>query len=189
MHPRTYLLAAVLWLILACPAQASDETRTVYPTATVPEWAVKMSLRIAARHWQTCQTPGAASIDWLYEPDLTGEAASAWTGDCRINVNTASYPMHYPGPFCDTIVHEYGHVSGYQDPLNTADPTHSHQDGHLMSASGFYVQANRVWTGVHWMCRPVERRAERESRKARAARRHHRPAKLEPGMRRGGGTV
>lgn len=175
--------------MLASPAKASDETRTVYPTATVPEWAVKMSLRIAGREWQVCQQPGAAAIDWLYEPDHVGEAGSAWTGECRINVNTASYAMHYPGPFCDTVVHEYGHVAGYQDPVNVEDPAHSHHDGHLMSASGFYIESNGEWTGVHWMCRPVERRAAREAVKARTARRHHRAPKLEPGMRLGGSTV
>lgn len=158
-------LLAVIFALTAQQAVAKNETTVVYPDATVPGWAVKMSLRIAARHWHVCQ--GAAAIEWIYSTELLGEGGHAWPGDCRIAINTGSYPVHSVGPFCDTVVHEYGHVSGYQDPLNVKDPAHSHQAGHLMSASGFYVRANGNWTGVHWLCRSVERRAERESRRPR----------------------
>lgn len=170
------VVLVVVFALSAQQAVAKNKTVVMYPSATVPAWAVKMSLRIATRQWHVCQHAGEPSIEWIYSTELLGEAGHAWPGDCRITINTGSYPIHWVGPFCDTVVHEYGHVSGYQDPLNIEDPAHSHHDGHVMSASGFYVQANRRWTGVHWMCRRVERRAERESQRARAVRRHHRRA-------------
>lgn len=176
---------AVVFTLTAQQAVAKNETITMYPDATVPGWAVKMSLRIATREWQVCQHAGEPSIEWIYSTELLGEAGHAWPANCRIAVNTASYPVHWVGPFCDTVVHEYGHVAGYRDPLNVQDPAHSHQAGRIMSADGFYVQSNGAWSGVHWMCRPVARRAARELRKARDNARHHRPAKWKPGMHRG----
>jgi hypothetical protein len=39
---------------------------------------------------------------------------------------------------CPALLHEYGHLAGYRDPLNPSDPAHSHNPRSIMWAYAHY---------------------------------------------------
>jgi len=58
--------------------------------------------------------------------------ASTVRASCRITLSDqASWPW---SQLCPVLVHEYGHLAGYRDPLNAGDPYHSHDPDDIMYA-------------------------------------------------------
>ena len=79
-----------------------------------------------------CSTvaPGVADADWKIER-AKAVAAKAWSDPCPGRVQILSAPPRQP---CPVLVHEYGHLAGYRDPLNPSDPFHSHDPDNIMYA-------------------------------------------------------
>jgi hypothetical protein len=62
-----------------------------------------------------------AGADWL---------ASTLPSQCRITLSATRRWTW--GRLCPVLLHEYGHLAGYRDPLNAADPFHSHEPRSIM---------------------------------------------------------
>ena len=67
--------------------------------------------------------------------------ASTIKGFCQVTLSDReAWPWKQ---LCPVLVHEYGHLAGYRDPLNPNDPFHSHDPDDIMHA---YIHPD-------WRCR------------------------------------
>jgi hypothetical protein len=75
--------------------------------------------------------PGRVQI--LYAPPKQpGWLASTIKGYCQVTLSDReAWPWKQ---LCPVLVHEYGHLAGYRDPLNPGDPFHSHDPDDIMYA-------------------------------------------------------
>jgi hypothetical protein len=148
------------------------------------DWQTDRAQLIAAKAWNN-PCAGKATLRLAAPPQSTWRA---WTyqGLCLIELSD-SQPWRWD-ELCPVIVHEYGHLAGYTDPLNPRDPYHSHDPKDIMAPFVHYDRRcddyGSAYLGVP---RPVEapsggvggavnaqrkpaKKAKRASRRARARR-------------------
>lgn len=90
-------------------------------------WRVQRAQAIAAQVWHhPCEDH--VTLSWGVTPD--GVVAQAFVDRCEVLFSTEATPWV---SFCTTMIHEYGHLAGYRDPTNIADPLHS-SDPHSVMA-------------------------------------------------------
>lgn len=112
---RALVLSFLLALAAAAPAHAG--------------WRLDRSKAIAAIVWRN---PCAGQVTVEVAPLPAEEFGEAYIEDCRIVLNlwaTRSWER-----VCATVIHEYGHVAGFRDPTNVADPIHSANPKSVMYA-------------------------------------------------------
>lgn len=74
--------------------------------------------------------PGCASVKQQYvgmPPPVLGQS----NPPCGIDYNRRRYFASF-GKLCSVTIHEWGHLVGFRDPRNTADPDHSIDPGSIM---------------------------------------------------------
>lgn len=112
---RTLGLAVLLLLIAAAPARAG--------------WKMQRAQAIAATVWNH---PCADQVDVLWARLGGGEDAAGDQVNCDVWLRANEPDLREWPYFCTVMIHEYGHVAGFRDPLNTADPSHSHSASSVM---------------------------------------------------------
>lgn len=127
---RTTLLAIWISALLASTAQAG--------------WRVDRAQRIAAVVWHhPCAGRVVVAIGPTHDrADGARVEAYADVPNCTIHFDALG-PAHDGRPwswqmFCNTMLHEYGHLAGYRDPTNGTDPMHSRNADSVMYASSYY---------------------------------------------------
>jgi hypothetical protein len=99
-------------------------------------------MTIAQAKWgtPTCGQPqllvrAPSAYEREYATSLNGRSPVAWADvdHCAIIVNP-EYRIYTAARRCHVIVHEWGHLAGYRDPANTADPLHSRDPRSVMYA-------------------------------------------------------
>ena len=102
----------------------------VAPGVADADWKIDRAKAVAAKAWND---PCPGRVEVLYAPPLEPSwLASTVTASCRITLSDReSWPW---SQLCPVLVHEYGHLAGYRDPLNPADPYHSHDPDDIMYA-------------------------------------------------------
>ena len=113
---RTALIATTLTCVLA----ASGAARA--------DWKLDRAKAVAAKVWND---PCAGRV----QVDIAAQAGADWLAStlpsqCRITLS-ATRRWRW-GLLCPVLLHEYGHLAGYRDPLNPADPFHSHDPRSIM---------------------------------------------------------
>lgn len=135
-------LVAMLVLLVSTPANAG--------------WKIDRATAIAATVWVN-PCPGGVEFRWTPLPDGVAAADAA---NCRLWIGTRQGKIEWPA-WCTTIIHEYGHLAGFRDPSNQADPDHSHDPRSVMFAYAHPVKGSGVvngrrvvtWSGVDPRCR------------------------------------
>ena len=97
-------------LVIALPVSAASA-----------DWQVERGQAIAAKVWND-PCAGQVTITYGVPPD---PAWMGWAEPWRCAVILSSTRRFTWMPLCSLLVHEYGHLAGYRDPANLADPTHS----------------------------------------------------------------
>ncbi len=93
------------------------------------DWQLDRAQTIAAKVWND---PCSGQVKILSAvPPQAGWRAWTYPGLCTITLSNA-WPWYWD-ELCPVVVHEYGHLAGYRDPDNPADPTHSHDPNDIMS--------------------------------------------------------
>lgn len=99
------------------------------------DWQVDRAQAIAAKVWND---PCAGHVTIAYgvpaKPSWIG-----WSDPWSCTVTLSSTVTFTWMPLCSLIVHEYGHLAGFRDPTNVADPIHSADPESIMY---FYVHTN-----------------------------------------------
>lgn len=94
-------------------------------------WRIDRAQQIAAVVWHhPCNDRVTVGVGPLEGEDVH---ALAYIDECRITLASA-YQWSWDKT-CFTMLHEYGHLAGYRDPSNVADPMHS-----LNPASVMYTE-------------------------------------------------
>ena len=112
-----------LWaLLLLCSIVA--------PGVADADWKIDRAKAVAAKAWDD-PCPGRVQI--LYAPPQQSSwLASTIKGYCQITLSDReTWPWKQ---LCPVLVHEYGHLAGYRDPLNPSDPFHSRDANNIMYA-------------------------------------------------------
>lgn len=122
---RALALATCLTLTVASSAQAG--------------WRINRAEQIAAIVWNH---PCNDHVLIIWEINVQDDAheAAAWADvpGCTIHINAnfwnePHYRIGWSWPLlCTTILHEYGHLAGFRDPLNPGDPFHSRDPTSIM---------------------------------------------------------
>jgi hypothetical protein len=123
---------------------------------TVPSAGVKVdaAMKVAGAKWgqPACGQPHVVwSTPAAYGgvgPDMS-PFAWADVARCRIVFNQEQR-IHTAVKFCHVLVHEWGHLDGYRDPRNAADPLHSSNPRSIMAADmrvdeGHPLAHPRLW--------------------------------------------
>jgi hypothetical protein len=109
------------------------------PTAATANagWKVQRAQAIAAAVWHH-PCADHVTIEWgdLPATGIAVSAAEAFDDECRIVF--AREPTTWV-EFCTTMIHEYGHLAGYRDWANTADPLHSSNPHSVMAQNTITV--------------------------------------------------
>ena len=121
-------------------------TLVVAPSTTQAGWRIERSLQVAQVVWRpSCGPVGV----YFGDPVAYGatENASGWvkSGTCAIGINR-SFSGEFED-FCDLILHEMGHVAGYRNPANPADPYHSLDPLSVMFTGDVNVRARNEVDG------------------------------------------
>jgi hypothetical protein len=108
----------------------------VAPGVADADWKIDRAKAVASKAWND-PCPGRVQI--LYAPPKQPSwLASTIKGYCQVTLsNREAWPWKQ---LCPVLVHEYGHLAGYRDPLNPSDPFHSHDPNDIMYA---YIHADR----------------------------------------------
>jgi hypothetical protein len=108
----------------------------VAPGVADADWKIDRAKAVAAKAWND---PCPARVQILYAaPKQPSWLASTIKGYCQVTLSDReAWPWKQ---LCPVLVHEYGHLAGYRDPLNPGDPFHSHDPGDIMYA---YIHADR----------------------------------------------
>ena len=102
----------------------------VAPGVADADWKIDQAKAVAAKAWND-PCPGRLQI--LYAPPKEPSwLASAVKSYCQVTLSDRE--MWTWKQLCPMLVHEYGHLAGYRDPLNPSDPFHSHDPDHIMYA-------------------------------------------------------
>lgn len=153
MHRAAY--AAVLIFALGVAGAASPTAQAGRPTAPQIR-GLDRALSIAERVWK----PACGKLQVIVQtPDHSWAGSEDWAGwaspgDCTIGLSTRTAQGPWP-LLCDTILHEAGHVAGFRDPTNIADPAHSRNANSIMFAFGVRTEMNGVYVDVDPRCRKL----------------------------------
>lgn len=102
----------------------------IAPGVADADWKIDRAKAVASAAWND---PCPGRVEILYAPPQQPSwLASTIKGYCRITLSDQE-----PWPWtqlCPVLVHEYGHLAGYRDPLNPSDPSHSHDPNDIMFA-------------------------------------------------------
>lgn len=121
----------------------------------------KTGMAVALKKWgePACGTPHfyvstPAAYAARFGTDNFGDSMPlAWADETRcaimINGNLAPVEIRTPVKRCHVIVHEWGHLAGYRDPSNTADPEHSDNPRSVMYGEDLVVES-RERIGKRW---------------------------------------
>lgn len=122
MSARALALAIVVLLALTGAARAATPTE------------LARAQTLAATVWHNpCAEQGVRVVRGMLPEDRDRGAAAADLLTCTIYID----PMFYDESLavvCTVLLHEYGHLAGYRDPTNVADPEHSSNPASIMSA-------------------------------------------------------
>jgi hypothetical protein len=93
------------------------------------DWQTERAEAIAAKLWgNPCAGAVTVRSEAPPEPDWR-----AWTYAQTCTVVLSNRPPKWQwDELCPILMHEYGHLAGYRDPLNPADPFHSHDPRDIM---------------------------------------------------------
>lgn len=181
---RTILLSLVLTLGLSAPSQAG--------------WRIDRAEQIAAIVWHN-PCGGHIPIQWDPAPSDMDPFADGWVdpGVCVIHLSTTAAPRQWED-VCDVILHETGHLAGFRDPANIADPDHSLNEHSVMYGGPFReddvrcAQRGRPFLQAHgqqssptistkscvaWCCKFMRSRTINPTRASPAARASAAPAR------------
>ena len=129
-------LTLALLLVLAAPARAG--------------WKIDRALAVAQIVWHPAC--GQLRVSFERPPADVAEAAGwAWSGDCTIRVNSQGSHRAFE-PFCQTVLHEAGHVAGMghsSNPRSVMYPYRRLDVGHTV----LHGRRVTVWPGVDSRCR------------------------------------
>jgi hypothetical protein len=115
------------WTALLAPALAAT-LLTGTGTARA-DWQTDRAQAIAAKVWND---PCAGHVTLGYAtPPSTDWRAWTFTATCTILLSDQPPAWRWT-ELCPVLMHEYGHLAGYTDPLNPSDPTHSHDPDSIM---------------------------------------------------------
>jgi hypothetical protein len=87
--------------------------------------------------WRIDRATAIANVVW-HDP-CSGQVALIWkptdqdaadVEHCAVWLDSRE-PLEWP-EFCTIIIHEYGHLARFSDPLNPSDPDHSHSAASVM---------------------------------------------------------
>jgi hypothetical protein len=96
-------------------------------------WRIDRAQQVAAIVWHhPCDDHVTVQVGPVVGDDVH---ALAYIDECRIVLNLpASFgaTAWSWNSTCYTMLHEYGHLAGYRDPANTADPMHSNNPDSVM---------------------------------------------------------
>ena len=112
-----------LWaLLLVCSIVA--------PGVADADWKIDRAKAVASKAWND---PCPNRVQILYAPPKQPSwLASTIKGYCQITLSDReAWPWKQ---LCPVLVHEYGHLAGFRDPLNPSDPFHSHDPNNIMYA-------------------------------------------------------
>ena len=102
----------------------------VAPGVADADWKIDRAKSVASKAWND---PCPGRVEILYAPPKQPSwLASTIKGYCRITLSDQE-----PWPWsqlCPVMLHEYGHLAGYRDPENPADPFHSRDPDDIMFA-------------------------------------------------------
>jgi hypothetical protein len=99
------------------------------PATASAGWRLERAQAVAAKAWND-PCPGRVRIAFVAPPAPTWLAWSI-PALCQVNLSNAT---HWRWRLlCPSLLHEYGHLAGYRDPLNPSDPTHSHDPDDIMA--------------------------------------------------------
>lgn len=108
----------------------------------------------AAQQWPGSPCAGSENVV-IVEKTLRDAAATAWYDRCYVEITRAA--LDDPASGCTILAHEFGHLARFTDPLNVADPAHSHDENDLM-----------FWQAPDWITRPCFETFGRRSSMKRA---------------------
>jgi hypothetical protein len=92
------------------------------------DWQTERAQAIAAKLWRD---PCGGVVTILHEaPPEPDWRAWAFPAQCTIVLSNAGAWRWEE--LCPVLMHEYGHLAGYHDPANAADPSHSHDPRDIM---------------------------------------------------------
>jgi hypothetical protein len=92
------------------------------------DWQTDRAQQIAAKAWND---PCGGKVGlWFTTPPQASWRAWAYPQLCIIGVSTAK-PWRWE-ELCPVLLHEYGHLAGYEDPTNAEDHTHSRDPDDIM---------------------------------------------------------
>jgi hypothetical protein len=119
-------------------------------------WRIQRATAIAATVWHD-PCAGSVRLAWASLP--IGQREGTNTDTCTVTFSSLD-PTEWM-VFCTTTIHAYGHLAGYRDPLNPAEPWHSHNPRSVMYADRFITRdvitvngrTTEEWTGVDRRCR------------------------------------
>ena len=112
----------------------------VAPGVADADWKIDRAKAVAAKAWND-PCPGRVQVLFA-PPKQPSWLASTIKGYCQVTLSDReAWPWKQ---LCPVLVHEYGHLAGYRDPLNPSDPFHSHDPSDIMYA---YVHADRRCRG------------------------------------------
>jgi hypothetical protein len=92
------------------------------------DWQTGRAQAIAATLWHD-PCGGKVTLDSAPPPD-PGWRAWTYRDGCTIVLSNVR-PWKWE-ELCPVLMHEYGHLAGYTDPANPADPHHSHDPDDIM---------------------------------------------------------
>jgi hypothetical protein len=118
--------------------------------------------------WKIDRAQTIAATVWRYQPPVTlrwarlPAPAMADASTATVWLNIGPREDSEWAPFCTTMIHEYGHLAGFRDPSNVADPQHSHNprsvmfggaklDRHTVHVLG--GATTTTWVGMDPRCR------------------------------------
>jgi hypothetical protein len=138
---RTLTLTGLLLLAMAGTAHAG--------------WRIDRAEQIAAIVWHH-PCGGHIPIQWDPTPSDIDPFAGGWIepGVCVIHLSTTAAPRQWED-VCTEILHEYGHLAGFRNPANVADPDHSLNEHSVMYGGPFReddvrcVQRGRPFLQAH----------------------------------------
>lgn len=153
-------LAGIFFMTFLGHAPTASYSRQQPPVRA--DWEISRAATIARIVWhQPCvdrmQIRWASAHTALASGE-TGALAVAWAdqADCIVYLST-DQRMSWP-QVCTRVLHEAGHLAGYRDPANIADPDHSLNPRSIMYAretSAFgrvYVHGRWVQSGGDARC-------------------------------------
>jgi hypothetical protein len=101
---------------------------TVGVGAARADWRTGRAQAIAAKAWDD-PCAGRVTVSFAAPPQ---PGWRAWTYPARCTVVLSDAGRWPWAELCPALLHEYGHLAGYRDPENPADPTHSHDPRNIM---------------------------------------------------------